>query len=161
MSPAAERGLLTAHHTGVLERNLHLLVRFTDGVDETASRLSVIPGGSHLSWLLAHLVATRDVMLRLAGADGVWDTETSARYGRGSDADAPEYPPLPELLALLQEQQGRLTVAIEALAARADDAEAPAADTLERLEFLVWHETYHLGQALPYRRAAGLPSPLG
>jgi hypothetical protein len=161
MSAWAGRGALVAHHAAVLERNLHLLQRFAEGVDEAASRLRVIPGGSHLAWLLAHLVATRDVMLRLADVDGVWDAETGARFGRGSDAGAPEYPPLPELLALLEEQQGRLTVALEGFAALADDAEAPAAGTLERLEFLVWHETYHLGQALLYRRAAGLPSPIG
>jgi hypothetical protein len=158
MSTRAGRGALVAHHAAVLERNLHLLQRFAEGVDETASRLRVVPGGSHLAWLLAHLVATRDVMLRLTGVEGVWDAETGARFGRGSDAGAPEYPPLPELLAWLEEQQGRLTVALEALA---DDAEAPPADALARLEFLVWHETYHVGQALLYRRAAGLPSPIG
>ena len=31
----------------------------------------------------------------------------------------------------------------------------------EWIEFLAWHETYHLGQATLYRRAAGLPSVVG
>jgi hypothetical protein len=154
-----------ALHRLVLRRNLDLLARFAAGVDEAAARTAVLPGGSHLAWLLAHLAVSRDVMLTGLGQEGVLEEGARERFGRGSDpAAVPEYPPVDELLARLEAQQERLSAACEALGALADEGLTRSASgdvDLGRLEFLVWHETYHLGQALLYRRAAGLASPIG
>ena len=93
---------------------LRLLERTVDGIDDRAAATPLVPGGSHLHWLLAHLVVSRVGLLGRLGGQPVWD-----------DTEA-----------------GPMTVA-------------------EWIEFLAWHETYQLGKAILYRRAAGLPTVVG
>jgi len=151
---------LLAHHLAVLGRNLALLRRVTADIDDATARTPLIAGGSHLAWLLAHLVVSRDGILRRVGATPLWDEAARGRFGRGSSADGDDFPTAAACLEALAEQGERLDAALTALAA------APATDTppdVDRnmVEFLVWHETYHVGQALLYRRGAGLASPIG
>ncbi len=151
------------HHLQWLRRNLEILERMADGVDETQADRSLVPGGSTLRWLLGHLVATRDVMLTHLAAEPVLDEAMSARFQRGASAAdlRPAGPAVSELLALLHAQLERLEQAFAA----ADEARLAApsgGSTLgESIEFLVWHDTYHIGQATLYRRGAGLESPIG
>ena len=64
-----------ALHRSVFERNLRLLERTVDGTDDRAADTPLVPGGSHLHWLLAHLVVSRDGLLGRLGGQPVWDTE--------------------------------------------------------------------------------------
>jgi uncharacterized damage-inducible protein DinB len=157
-TPDEARALL-AHLSTVLRRNGGLLRRVTADVDDAAARQALVPGGSHLAWLLAHLVVSRDGMLRRCGGEAVWDERAWQRFGRGSDV-AVDTPTIAVALAALEAQEARLLEAFAAIAAGAGADAAPPID-LDTVEFLVWHETYHMGQALLYRRAAGLPSPIG
>jgi uncharacterized damage-inducible protein DinB len=148
----------------VFDRNLRVLTNLLDGIDEDAARIRLFEGGSHLHWLLGHLVASRDGLLVMLGLERVWEVEAARPFDRGSVPDtdlASVDTTVVVQLERLHEQQARLARAV-----------ATAADaTLERtsgsrtvggwFEFLAWHETYHLGQVTLYRRAAGLPSPIG
>jgi uncharacterized damage-inducible protein DinB len=161
MSTPQEFHARLALHRVTLRRNLELLHRFARDLDDEAARTPVTPGGSHFAWMLAHLVVARDGMLRRLGAELVWDADAAKRYARGSDAGSVDYPPLAEMLAALDTQGERLLEAIERVDAEAL-AEGEGEGTVsDRLEFLIWHETYHLGQGVLYRRVAGLASPIG
>jgi uncharacterized damage-inducible protein DinB len=145
----------------IFDRNLTLLARLVDGIDDEAARVRLIDGGSHLHWLLGHLVASRDGLLERLGGQRVWDGATAASFDRGSEPDGPVVATIAEHLARLRTQQDRI---VEALATIGDEALARDAGRMTvgaTIEFLAWHETYHLGQAMLYRRAAGLASPIG
>lgn len=150
------------HHRAVLQRNLQVLLRMADGMSDAQADVALSQGGSTMRWLLGHLIAYRDAMLRLLGGEAVWDEATAAPFERGTAAAGG--PSLGELVEALRTQGERLAAAIEAV----------DADTLARpsqraslgslggeIEFGVWHDTYHIGQAALYRRAAGLASPIG
>lgn len=156
---------ITTRHLPILlralERNRALLARIADGVDAVAARTPLVPDGSHLQWLLGHLVASRDGLLATVGGERVWTAERAAPYDFGSVADDTPNDPVADLLANLTTQQERLA---EAFAGLDDDtlARSQGRTTLgETLEFLTWHESYHVGQATLYRRGAGLPSAIG
>jgi uncharacterized damage-inducible protein DinB len=145
----------------VFDRNLALLARIVEGIDDEAARVPLTEGGSHLHWLLGHLVASRDGLLEHLGAERVWDADSARAFGRGSGPDAPVVATIGEQLDRLRTQQARIG---RALATIDDDALAREAGRMTlatAIEFLAWHETYHLGQATLYRRAAGLASPIG
>ena len=145
----------------VLERNRALLARISDGIDPMAARTPLVPGGSHLQWLLGHLVASRDALLATVGGERAWPEERAAHYDYGSAASDTPGEPVADLLATMADQQARLA---EAFTGLDDDALAhPKGRTTvgETLEFLTWHESYPVGQATLYRRGAGLPSVIG
>ncbi|MBA2668611.1 MAG: DinB family protein [Trueperaceae bacterium] len=159
-TPAEFRSRLSLHRV-TLRRNLELLHRFAKDFDDAASRTPIVPGGSHFAWLLAHLAVARDAMLERLGAERVWDAAAAERYKRGSDAAAHDPPPIEEILRTLDRQGERLASAMQAVDDAALAAPEGSGSVSDRLEFLIWHETYHLGQGALYRRAAGLESPIG
>lgn len=147
-----------------LDRNLGVIERNIDGIDLERSLLGVVPGGSHLNWMLGHLVASRDSMLRSLDPDGetVWDRDTATRYRRGSvPALAPEAQPVEELAGALKRSQELLATALASVDQAALDREHGDRTVGAWIEFLIWHETYHAGQTALYRRLAGLPGALG
>lgn len=143
----------------VLQRNLRLLRQLTDGVPSEAATTPIVEGGSHLTWLVGHLAVARDGMLKSLGRPRVADEAIHHTFAQGSTPAAADFPSISELLELLTAQEERLFTSLEAIEA-APESVSHTAD-LERFDFLVWHETYHLGQATVYRRAAGLDSPIG
>ena len=165
MSEAAAVRARLPHHVQVLRRNLDVLERMTAGVAEAQADRTPIPGGSTLRWLLGHLLVYRDQILVRLGAEPLWDEAQAAPFQRGSAVDdagsAPPGPPLAELLGLLRTQQPLLEAAFTAVDEAALATAGPRGTLGEDLEFRVWHDTYHIGQAVLYRRAAGLESPIG
>lgn len=143
------------------ERNLKVLTSTADGVDEAGARVPVVEGGSHFHWLLAHLVASRDALLERLGAERVWDAEAAKAFGRGSTPSVPEGMVLADHLARLRAQQATLDALLPSLTPEALAREAGRMTVGAWIEFLAWHETYHVGQATLYRRVAGLPSAIG
>ena len=93
-----------ALHRSVFERNLKLLERTVDGIDARAAATPLVPGGSHLHWLLAHLVVSRDGLLGRLGGQPVWDAEAAEAFGRGSRPGGDARATIAEQLARLREQ---------------------------------------------------------
>jgi uncharacterized damage-inducible protein DinB len=150
--------------TTTLARNLSLLESQADGVSHEASMRPIVPGGSTFNWLLGHVALSRDRMLDALRAETRLDAAASAHYARGGTAPgADEAERFENLLATLAEQQARLEAALGG--ADADLLARPVmegrSDVGSWVDFLVWHETYHVGQAVLYRRLAGLPSAIG
>jgi uncharacterized damage-inducible protein DinB len=145
----------------VFERNLKVLEQSADGVDEAGARVQVVPGGSHFHWLLAHLVASRDGLLDRIGGERVWTADAAKAFGRGSAPSVPEGATLGDHLGRLRAQQARLDALLPTFDEAALAREAGRMTVGGWIEFLAWHESYHVGQATLYRRAAGLPSAIG
>ena len=150
-----------ADMTTVLAQNLSVIGRQTEGLTHADSMLQLPFRGNCLNWVLGHLLVSRDYMLRLAGAEPLWDEATSAPYGMGSpamqaDDDAV---PMETILADLQRSQERLTEALAALDDETLDApfDNERDNTLrKRLAFMAWHDSYHTGQTEYLRQLTGV-----
>lgn len=146
-----------------LRRNASVITKNTADVPQEDSLQSVAEGGSTLNWVMGHIVASRDGMLKVLDSETTWDSQRSGKYQRGSivpvgnDVDE-----LSELLLELDRCQELLETALDG-ATEAQLAEPSGngdSSKLEWLEFLVWHDTYHVGQTAVYRRLAGLVGAL-
>jgi len=148
----------------VLERNLAVVQRMADGISHEQSLIRPIDGGSSFNWLLGHMVVSRDRILGLLGGQALAAPEVLERYPRGSHPPGrDDAVPFEQLLELFAAQGAALEAAIANVdAATLAAARATGSSSVgEFVGFLVWHEAYHAGQAVLYRRGAGLDSPIG
>lgn len=136
----------------------------TEGLTHDQSLLRIGEGGSNLNWLIGHMTASRNKLIRLLEGEQTWDSEQMARYDRGSQVGAAEdAEQLPDLLGALAQAGERLAQTIRAADAASLERPDPrnASQTvLDATNFLVWHDTYHAGQTALYRRLAGLSGVL-
>jgi len=119
--------------------------------------------GHDARWIVGHIAALRLRMLVLLGlpaAAPAW----AVHFGRGTRPDqVPQDLDLAAVLASFHATQDQLASHWEAVTAA--DLDRPAGRTFPDgsdtagggLGFLVWHETYHLGQLGLLRRQAGKP----
>lgn len=144
-----------------LTRNHRIVLQLTADMPEAASLVSLVEDGSHMNWLVGHLVGNRDSILALLGVGRVRPEEVDEAFGYGSKPAAEATATLAEQVRAYDLTNVPLLAAIAALTPEQLAAPASRRTVRERLEFLVWHETYHLGQLMLYRRAAGLDNPIG
>lgn len=123
------------------------------------------PGaGNCVNWVLGHIVASRNGVLRLVGEEPVLHDAVAERYKRGSApmANQLDAAPLDLLVKALGQSQERILSALGRI--RELDLNKPAAtpgsptgDTSVggQLAFLHFHETYHSGQLGILRRLVG------
>lgn len=136
--------------------------------DIPEARMAEQPSGirNHPIWTLGHLCTAAGFIVQLLGETPVaGHADDVARFGPGSKpvADRAAYPSKAELLAqlaTLHEQATRVT-----RAKHADWFGRPSPESLRSFAptigqivvyLLASHESYHLGQLAPWRRAAGL-----
>ncbi|MBI5653616.1 MAG: DinB family protein [Chloroflexi bacterium] len=143
-------------------RNVGIIKMQTKDLTHADSLIQPPFGGNCLNWVLGHLAENRDHVLELLG-EPVSMGELGARYKRGSDpliAPGDDTLPLAEILAWLDRAQERIVAAI----ARMDDAawareivtgNNRKATVAQRVFFLYFHETYHVGQTELFRQIAG------
>ncbi len=154
--------LTTDQLSQAFARNVSILQRQAAGLTHADSLRQPPFRGNCLNWVLGHLANNRDRILQTLGAAAVTGA-AGERYARESDpvtADGPGVLPLEELLRLLAASQEALAAALAA-ATPADLArEVPAgqrtATVAERLFFLYFHETYHVGQTELLRQLTGV-----
>lgn len=118
--------------------------------------------GNCLNWVLGHIVEHRDVILKTLGEPTLLQ-ERGERYKRGSEpltAEDDGVVPLEELLGWLDQTQA----CIAAKLAQMDDAAWEREISVghqrtttvgQRVFFLYFHETYHVGQTELFRQLAG------
>ena len=127
------------------------------------------PGGNCLNWVLGHVLANRNTVLRVLGEEPIWSAETAGPYERGSAplTDAKRAVPLKEMLEDLDASHKLVREALKNLPPERL-AEAPPAgttkdedDTVETLlTVLAFHEAYHAGQTGLLRRLVGKPGAI-
>mgnify|MGYP001231032091 CR=1 FL=1 len=160
LDPAAVDAL-KATLGGMLTRNHRIVLQLTAGLSEEAAREPLVADGSSARWLVGHLAGYRDVMLETLGGERLQGPALDEAFGYGSKPEGEPEATLAELIAAYTAAEAPLNAALEA--ASAEDLARPSGKTTvrQRFEFLLWHEAYHLGQLMLYRRAAGLDNPIG
>jgi hypothetical protein len=140
------------------ERNRRIVATQCEGLSHADSLVQPAFASNCLNWTVGHLVVHRDKVLQTAGAEGVLDAETFARYTNESDpvtGDGPEIRTLEELLAALDETQARLTTALPAADMNGPSGHERFPTVGERIRFFYFHDTYHTGQTELLRAMAG------
>lgn len=138
----------------IFERNLSTLEKNLDGLSGTDFLVRVSEDGSHLNWLIGHVLHARVRLLRdLGGFAHPDEALLETAYGRGSQASNAERFPTRILRDALLENQMALE---QTLNATDLTQPGPRSGTLaDRAAFIAWHETYHVGQSGVLRRLAG------
>ncbi len=143
-------------------RNVGIIKQQTNGLTHDDSLLQPAQRGNCLNWVVGHIVASRDAVLRMLGQEPVLTKETQKRYGTKSEpvlADGSDIVPLETLLANLDESQTRLATTLESSTPEALRKEVPFFSSQRPLEdavfFLYFHDTYHTGQTEQLRQLAG------
>ncbi|MFC1572188.1 DinB family protein [Candidatus Eisenbacteria bacterium] len=142
--------------------NAQVIEANTEGMTDEESLLQPVPGGNCANWVLGHIVATRNSVMKLIGEDPVWNEEQASVYRRGADplTDAARATSFKQMLNDMRASQQKLTKRLgemsgDELAAAAED------DTVAgQLAILHFHEAYHIGQLGLIRRLAGKPGAI-
>jgi hypothetical protein len=139
------------------------IAKNTAGVTHEESLRRVVDDGSHMNWVMGHIINGRTGMLRLLGEAPVWSDDEAAPYRRGADLlPADGYRDFAEILGLFKGSQDGLIAALNRATPERWSAVAPANLVLregmtagEMVAALVFHEAYHAGQTGVLRRLIG------
>ena len=149
-----------------LNLNHWIIERQLDGLTHDDTLLALPFRGNRLNWVLGHLAEHRDWMLRALDLKTLMPAQEAMRYRRGSDplTDDHDAVQLDTLMGYLQRSKECL---ISKLSEVSTDFLSEKPDTgllletqrertrLQRLQGLIWHETYHVGQLEFLRQLAG------
>ncbi len=124
---------------------------------EESMRAASRAGGNCLNWVLGHLVQTRNAVLRLAGAEAIWDDGLMRVYNaqEGVVFDPAQALPLERLIADLGASQARLRAVLPGITPERLAAPSLFGTVGGALAFLTFHEGYHSGQLGILRRVLG------
>jgi hypothetical protein len=144
-----------------LALNISVLGRQTSGLTHADSLLQPAPRGNCLNWIAGHLALHREYMLQDLSLEPEVGEGALLRYARESmpiAEDGPDVVPFSNLLDILARQQDRLADALAS--ASPEDLGTAAPLNAEKsvaghLQFLCWHEAYHVGATELLRQLAG------
>jgi uncharacterized damage-inducible protein DinB len=141
--------------------NLWVIKKQLDGLTHADSLLQLPFRGNCLNWVLGHIVASRDGILKLLGESPIWSEEESAAYGRGTEpitCDGDVH----SLEKLLNDLDRSQNILIAALGRIPQEELEKTIETFRgertlgnHVAFLLWHEGYHVGQLELLRQLAG------
>jgi len=147
---------------GALERNLGIIKAQTQGLSHADSLLQLPFRGNCLNWVLGHIAANRNTMLRFLGEEAILSEAHVKRYDFNSEpvcGDAGDTLTLEQLLMVLEQGQSALTTRLQKMTIEELAREVQSflgTTTLGQLIFyLYWHESYHTGQTEALRQLAG------
>lgn len=142
-------------------RNVTIVGWQTDGLTHADSMKQLPFQGNCMNWVVGHMAAYRDTILNLLGEPPVMGAD-GERYQTDSDplkGDDAAALPLETLLARLAQSQQRLAAALgrmnEADMAREITVRERKTTVGQRLFFMYFHESYHVGQTELLRQLAG------
>lgn len=133
----------------------------TEGMSHRASLRQPAPGGNCANWILGHVTAVQNEVMKLLGEAPAWDGEALERTARPitSEAEAIDWDAMRRAFLASEE---RCLAAIDGLTEEKLDEPGypnPLGGELrfgELLNFLGFHQCYHAGQIGMSRRLAGL-----
>jgi len=147
-------------------QNTHFVKKNVEGLsDEEWLRR---PGGTgnHVLWSVGHVAYSRCSLLKRLGDD--WGKPWLSLFGRGLPCDDSfAYPTPEEAMGAWSESSARLKAAMESasaeLLATPVTQGPPSADGKLSgvVNFMAYHETYHLGQLAYVRSLLGHPGAMG
>lgn len=147
-----------------LGRNFGVVQAQTAGITHEQSLIQPTVRGNCMNWVVGHMVEHRERMLRAVGQPTFWKPEEIERYKRESPPVLVNSDALPfeKILGDLAQQHQCLSTWLKA--ATLDDLAVVVPNIIEGLpdwtraqwlHFLIWHETYHLGNLELLRQLAG------
>jgi hypothetical protein len=145
----------------VLQRHQWVIQAQTKDLTHEDSLLQLPFRGNCMNWVLGHIAVNRDKMLPALGQTSLVDDATADLYERDSEPvrEGDEVPTLEELLDLLDQIAEQMTAGLEEVSpetlAAVRDQERGFTVT-DWIEFLLWHEAYHVGQLEILRQLAGV-----
>ena len=126
------------------------------GIGHEESLITPQPAGNSLNWVVGHVVASRNGLLRLSGLDLHWSKEQARPYIRGSALLAIESArPFDDILNAYEQTQQKLLERLQNMSDAELDAASDKGTLGEQLGFLLFHEAYHAGQVGILRRVLG------
>ncbi len=148
-----------------LNLNHWIIEQQLNGLDHDDSLLKLPFRANRLNWVVGHIAEHRDWMLRAVDGEPLMTAKQALLYRRGSDPITDEDAmPLATLVTHLNTAKGALIAKLEQVDADFL-AEKPQEGLLleghrdrtrlQRLQGLLWHETYHVGQLELLRQATG------
>jgi hypothetical protein len=148
------------HLLSALQRNHWIIGQQTRGLTHAESLLQLPFRGNCFNWVLGHVLLHRDKMAAALGLPAELSSAEGDPYRADSEplTDGASAVPLARLLEAVDVTQSRLVAAFEGDPQLDLDAiydEERGRTVLDRIVFLVWHETYHLGQLEILRQLAG------
>jgi uncharacterized damage-inducible protein DinB len=144
----------------ILERNQKVINEQSKELTHADSLLQLPFRSNCFNWVLGHIVVYRDKMLTILKESPVLGDRELEGYRRGSEPilAGQDVVDLAKILASSRENTKRLSAAIRDVSEEslAEIYDEEGEDTVQDwLEFLIWHETYHLGQLEILRQLAG------
>ena len=153
--------MLTAQDLSIaFARNTSIMKMQTEGLTNEDS-MRLLPHGNCLNWVLGHIAIHRDSVLQTLGEPPFMGA-TGVRYKRDSETlthiDEGTLP-MQELLTWLDRSQERIASTLSKL----DESDLTREITIgdrtttvgQRVFFLYFHETYHVGQTEMFRQLSG------
>jgi uncharacterized damage-inducible protein DinB len=142
--------------------NLRILKMQADGLTHQETLLQPPARGNCLNWVLGHLAANRDRVLRLLGETPELGEPEAERYSTGSEPileNGEGALHLTRLFEVLEAGQAAIDAALRSTPAEELEAEVQVGErrmrVRQRLFGLYFHDTYHTGQAELLRQLSG------
>jgi uncharacterized damage-inducible protein DinB len=140
--------------------------RNLDGITHEDSLVRAVADGTHINWIVGHIVAIRSIVLPILHQEPVFDEPHTASY-RTHLAETSLISPFDEVAQAFYTSTDRM---IAGVAAATDELYAlpapfsPGNDPTETIGTLLTkfsvHEGYHLGQTGILRRVTGKPGAI-
>ena len=149
------------HIANVFNRNHRVAKRQIEGLSDADCLIQPAVRGNCINWILGHMLLSRGNVLESLGQKAVIDSSKLELYDTDSEPITEESVgilKLEELVNLFDESQ---TLIDETLSAISDadwlekEIDERGNKQWERIEFLSWHENYHVGQLEYLRQLAG------
>jgi uncharacterized damage-inducible protein DinB len=167
MTTTTEPAVLTvAGLVDTLARNVHVVGMQAEGLSHADSLLQPQPRGNCFNWVAGHILVFRQYMLAALGQESLHDEDTLTHYKTDSTpitADGEGVRPFANLLKALGETQDRIANVLATTSASTLAEPSPRTGDVivaEDIFFLMWHETYHVGQTELLRQLTGVNDKL-
>ncbi len=148
-------------------RNGGMLKRSFAGLAPEEWLKSPEAGSNHILWIAGHIIWARSATLKFLEAPA-WSRPWLTDFERGKELeDATKYPSPEEMLSAFEEmdkalKEGLENATVEAMSATAPPNTPPGDGTVGGVvNFLAFHETYHVGQVGYLRCWLGHDGPQG
>lgn len=143
-----------------LQSNHYVLLKQGQGVTHADSVKKPLYPVNCYNWVLGHIIQHRDIMLDLLDTTPILSPEQADLYRAGSqpiseESDAVPFEKLMDCLTLSQSKLMALLGEASAESLAVLPASGGERTIGSRLNRLVWHETYHVGQTEFTRQIAG------
>lgn len=155
--------MITIQQLGsAFDRNARVVHIQTEGLTHTDSLIQTPYNINCLNWVVGHIVMYRDQILELLGKQQLLSAVEKSLYARESEpirGEGKDVLRLERLLELLDQGQEQITEGLKELTPNDLENEIQVGQRRtrlsERLFFLYFHDTYHVGQTDLLRQVAG------